>query len=177
MEKSSDAWFNSMNGNEYASVRSYTRVNGSVDINKHLLGLSDGGSAVKREIKNIDSALKKYDLDENVVAFRGDAAKYYDDWNVGEIRSREAFTSTSLDKEMSQAYIDNIKNNKNMDGIMIEVRVPKGTNCGYIGRNTAITENFEYLENEFELLLARGTKFKVVEKTDNTMVLEVIANE
>ena len=51
--------------------------------------------------------------------------------------------------------------------LMLEILVPKGTPCMFVGQNTS------YSAYQGELILGRGLKYRVLEKTDKKLVLEV----
>jgi hypothetical protein len=51
---------------------------------------------------------------------------------------------------------------------MLEIRVPAGTKGLYIGEKTG------FKVNQAELLLNRGLRYKVIEKSVGSMLLEVV---
>jgi hypothetical protein len=101
------------------------------------------------------------------VAFRGDEAKYYEGWNIGDIKQLKAYTSTSVSSDVAQAFKDEVQGSGRAS-IMLEINVPKGTRGLYIGDNTG------YDEKEAELLLGRGLYFKVVGRKGDILKLEAV---
>lgn len=172
-ERLSDEWFFKLRDDHLAGIKSYT-TDGFADINPYLRNGGVGNLDLEKQISAIDNAINRFYLEKDVIAFRGDSAKYYKEWKVGEERTLDAYVSTALDKEAAQAYSNHIKHNLGETAINIEIRVKKDTKCAYIGHNTFVTESCPDVENEFELLLAHGTKFKVLEKTESHMILEVV---
>jgi len=118
-------------------------------------------------IRNIDSAMDKFYLDCDLVAYSGTKAKHYADWSVGDEKTINAYLSTSTQERFAKAFSKPTKNNP-FEPLMIEVRVPAGTKSLYIGDNT------KYKKMEDELLLGRGLRYKVIEKKSGRMIIEVI---
>jgi hypothetical protein len=111
---------------------------------------------VKAEIKHLDKMIEKYYLKDDIITYRGTEAHFYKDWEVGNSYTLPAFISTSIDKNNEIVNQD----------FVIEFRIKKWTRGMYLGE---ISEHPE----EDEFLLGRGRKYKVIEKTKNTMVVEV----
>lgn len=116
---------------------------------------------LEQYIKNCEDAINKFDLKENLLVYRGANAgllsglgiTYNGDnnafmnsvnQNIGSVVQDKAFTSTSTRKYMADEA-----------PIRYEIRVPKGTSAAYVSHISGRAE-------ERELLLNRGTKFKVV---------------
>jgi hypothetical protein len=140
-------------------------------LNPYLYGKSNvpGGAAqaLERDARLIDSAMGKFELGEDITVFSGTNAKHYADWAVGDERSIAAYLSTSVSEQgnyKAQHFYNQAK-----DPLMLEIRVPKGTQSLYIGDNTS----FHHPEDEF--LLARGLNYRVVERTGTRLILEVIS--
>lgn len=53
---------------------------------------------------------------------------------------------------------------------MLKIETPKGTKGLYIGSNT------DQSKNEYEMLLNKKLKYKVINKNDKEMVLRIINN-
>jgi len=119
------------------------------------------------EIGRIDSAMGKFDLKQGVMVYSGKEAKWYADWKVGDVKSLNAYLSTSVTKAQADGYCKKAKK-AGEKPLMLEIYVPKGTKCIYIGNNT------NYPTPEDELLLGCGLKYKVIERTENLMRLEVV---
>ena len=81
---------------------------------------------------------------------------------------KDGFASTSVLREGTKAFT------KENTAIM-EIRVPKGARALYLGTDQGkSTFNGRWFANNAELLLNRGTRFRVVEQRGNHTVVEVI---
>lgn len=122
----------------------------------------------RKDIKLIDSAMDKWEQKYDITVYRGTKAMYYEDWAVGEVRTVPAFWSTSVTKKEAQRFYDKAVKYGDKP-LMIEIHVPKGTRGIYIGDNSDWEDN---MEDEF--LLGRDSKYKVIERKDDILRLEVI---
>ena len=113
----------------------------------------------------MDSAISKYNLEGDIIVYRGTDRKYYEDLNEGDIIQEKVYYSTSLSQEVAEQFVIDRKNPSH--GILVEIRVPKGSNVLYIGNNGAF-------ELEQEMLIGRNTKYKVLEIGRNKIILEII---
>jgi len=136
-------------------------------INDALYGKDPMTPEVSRSIGLIDSAMDKFSLDKDIVVFSGTKASHYADWKVGDIKSIDAFLSTSVSRKKSEVFFKKIKRRSNPP-VMLEIYVPKGIKSIYIGDNT----NYQDLEDEF--LLGHGLKYKVVARIKDVLRLEVV---
>jgi hypothetical protein len=129
--------------------------------------LREGGSAkpsVKAAIKEMDSAFKASGgLGESVTVYRGMAASHFDSVAVGAIVKDKGFACTTTDKKIAAQFA------KRANGVSVEIRLPKGAKAMRIGKITG-----KNMHNENEVLLSRGTKFKVVSKSPKSVVLEAM---
>lgn len=118
----------------------------------------------EEDIKLIDSAISKFQLNHDlVVVYSGTDAHHYMSWKVGDEKEIKAYLSTSAKESIAKSFYYNTA-----EPLIIEIRVPKGTKCLYIGNNT------KYKTKQAELLLGRGIRYKVIERKKNRMVLEVL---
>lgn len=161
MQKSSDKCYNNLTSDEKDAMYEYA-MGGYQDVNDFLNGKFEGYENTKDFVNQIDNAMSKYLLNKDIISYRGTNGKYYEDYKVGDIFSEKMYYSTSLNKNIAQGFADDKDN-----AIIAEIRVPKGTKSIYIGDNT------EY-EFEAELLLGRDLSYKVIEKSEKNIVLEVI---
>ena len=106
--------------------------------------------------------MTKYKLKEDVITYRKTDKQFYKNYNVGDTFSEKMFYSTSLNKNIADNVSDYHEN-----PIIAEIRVPKGTKSIYIGGNNPY-------EFEAELLLSRNLSYKVIEKSENNIILEVV---
>jgi len=88
----------------------------------------------------------------------------------GDTKSVPAYLSTSFDEKYAKTFYNVANKDKTTTPLMMEMRVPIGTNSIYIGANTAYQKG-----NEYELLLGRGLNYKVVDKQKRRIVIEVIS--
>lgn len=164
LQKNSDTVYNKFTDKELKSLKSYTQ-GGYQQINDYLVG--DEYYQRGEDVKNINSAIKKFTLDKDLITFRGTKAKYFKGVSEGDVISGKVFYSTSLDKDQAMAFYNDIKNYYEEEAKFLEIHVPKGSKALYIGANT----NYEV--NEKELLLSNELKYKVKKIDGDQMVLEV----
>lgn len=160
-QATSDMCYNTLEQNEKEAMYEYT-MGGHRDVNDYLNGKFDGYEFTQEMIDKIDNAVSKYKLDDDIVAYRGTCAAFYSNYGVGDNFREDMFYSTSLKKEIAETFA-----NDNKSPYMLQIRIPMGTRCIYIGENT----DYDF---EAELLLSRGLTYKVIGKSDNDMILEVI---
>jgi hypothetical protein len=145
---------------------------------KHALinGVLRGGSGVsgtdRREVMDeyvpyIDSAMKEFKVPFGATLYCGTNAKHYKHWDVGSVRVKKEYLSTSVEKKVADMFLRS-KENDGKEPLMLEIFVPAGTRGIYIGTNTASEKN----ENEF--LLGRGLEYKVVGRPGDILRLEVL---
>ena len=164
LQKNSDTVYNKFTDKELKSLKSYTQ-GGYQQINDYLVG--DEYYQRGEDVKNINSAIKKFKLDKDLITFRGTKAKYFKGVSEGDVISGKVFYSTSLDKDQAMAFYNDIKDYYEEEAKFLEIHVPKGSKALYIGANT----NYEV--NEKELLLSNKLKYKVKKIDGDQMVLEV----
>lgn len=80
----------------------------------------------------------------NLIAYRGVNSRLFDNLAVGDSFTDKGFVSTSIDPAQT------------MSGWQMEIRIPAGTKGIYI-------EQVSNVASEMELLLNRGTRFRVLE--------------
>ena len=102
------------------------------------------------------------DFTANITNFVGGRVEEYEQELVGDEFNLEMYTSTSLNENIAKTFAEDKEN-----AIMLEIKVPKKTKCLYIGNNSAY-------EFEAELLLARNLKYKVINMSEDKIILEVI---
>ena len=147
---------------------SYIKMNG------FLRGsLEKASRRVKTYVKNLQKAIEKVKIKENILVARGTAVSAIgEDWDavrINDIITDKGFLSTSLIRETAIKFVN--KNRKR--GILMYIKIPKGTNGIIV--DVAVEENYES-----ELLLAPGTKIRITGKRiENGMkiVEGVVVNE
>ena len=173
MQARSNEAYALMSAKQKKSLAAYTGDDYK-DINAYLFGKTDNMSRkrireIKRHVSCIDSTMSGEFVPRDTLAWKGAPAKYYTDWNVGDVKRFDGYFSCDVTGSIAEQYrAEALKNTG--DALMIEIRMPKGTRSLYIGENTMAEQG-----NEFELLLGRGTSFKVLHKDASRLVLEVVA--
>jgi hypothetical protein len=124
-------------------------------------------------VPHIDRAFKTAPVvPENITVYRGTIAQTYE---VGDEFTDPGFASTSLTISRAQDFAawqtersewPEEDGPKQPPGVVAEIRVPKGTRAIYLD---AVTKGVD----EFELLLDRGLKYRVV--SADPLVLEVVS--
>ncbi len=142
---------------EHSSSASYYKGTGSHPINNYLRskGKEIRHSGIPNEIKNLDH-VTSYKTTEDHIVFRGGHGKKHkqskEHFPVGHEFTDHGYTSTSFRKEVASGFNDPTKTN-NTKTIHI-IHVPKGTKAfHYVYKDRK--------DGEQELLLHRGTRFKV----------------
>lgn len=161
LQKSSDECYNKLNSDEKEAMYEYC-MGGYQDINDYLNGKFEGYETLNDAVHAIDGAMMKYELEEDVTVYRKTDSHFYENYKTGDIFQEKMYYSTSLSKDIADIVSDYHEN-----PVTVEIKVPKGTKSIYVGSNT------EY-EFEAELLLSRNLSYKLVEKSDNNIILEVI---
>lgn len=165
-------WSSSLDWSEKEALINYASPGGSTDtdyreINSYLRGIDDPYDIdiVDNAIENLDSALSKGVVSKDTVAFRGFDDFFVEDLGPGDVFTDEAYVSTSVSRSVSEGF----------NAFVAEIRVPKGSNAGYI--DAALGSN-DYtrigISQENELLLPRDSRFRVLSKDDYGMVMELL---
>lgn len=160
-QKTSDKCYNKLTSDEKSAMYDYC-MGGYQDINDYLNKKFDGYENTQDAIDKIDSSISKYTLAEDIITYRGTNANFYKKYNLGDVFNEKMYYSTSLNKNIAKTFANDCEN-----GLVVEIRVPKGTPSIYVGNNT----DYDF---EAELLLSRDLSYKVIEKTEENIILEVI---
>jgi hypothetical protein len=151
------------------------------EINRLLRGQDDDMSPDEKKeavdvINSLDDLFDKAPkIEKDVVLYRGIHSQYSDflmrSYEVGDAFIDDAYISTSLNKELAQEWADTVDADfeptdgmKTPPKLLLEIVVPAGTRGvyvpGYLGGSADYDE-------EYEILLDRGTKFVVISKTED----------
>lgn len=160
-QSSSDDAYKKFTLSEKEAIDEYS-MGAYQDINDYLNGKYPDYKIGKEITKDIDSAISKYTLTDNIVTYRGTEKKYYEGLTIGDKFSLKMYSSTSLNENIAKTFMEDKEN-----AIMLEIRVPKGTPSLYVGDNSAY-------EFEAEFLLGRDLSFKVIDIIDDRLILEVV---
>ncbi|PTW61419.1 SPP1 gp7 family putative phage head morphogenesis protein [Breoghania corrubedonensis] len=118
--------------------------------------------AAKEMTADLHRALKTAAFPRTVTTFRGvdaDTAEQFAKLEPGDLFLDKGFYSSSLYEPIAQAFGD----------FVVETRVPKGAHAVALVHYIPDVNHVEY-----EVLLDAGYRFRVIEKTEDRLVLEVI---
>jgi len=124
-----------------------------------------------RDVHKMDKAMRE--VGKNIVVYRTTRASAIGELGVGAQFRDNGYTSTTI----LEGYLDEVKNDlynaTSSDQYTMDIRVPANAKALYV---TAFQQNRDANVNigEAELVMARGTEYRVVEKNGNHLVLEVI---
>lgn len=166
-----DLW-HSMSNIEKEAIQLYTDRTVNKAINDYLFSNIDVPEEIPIIINNLDNALEKASLPEDMILFRGvhprtwelmrTDARYF---QSGSIIDYRGFMSTSHDPGTANRYATD-QEFQDMDKAVIEVLAPRGTKALAI-------EKHSLSPDDREILIKRETKFRVVraKRDGNTMRL------
>lgn len=167
-DESDLAWEKARNESVVGDINTYTQEY-YMDVNYYLRNGSfpEGAdenykSFVKKTINGTDKAIEQYNLKENLTTYKGTSPEYYSNYKIGETFEMKEFNSTSVSEDVAKKFSKETKNE-----YLLEIKVPSSTKAMYLGKNSSNA-------NEYELLIARNTKYKVLSKNNTGMVLEVV---
>lgn len=160
--KQSDKNWKKLLGSEQNAIYEYSGSAYDI-INKYLRGVTTEEDArdieyyqVKQSIKEIDRALSRNKLGQDLVLYRGVSSEEYISWlNTNFI---DTYKSTSISKETFKHF---------GDGHRIIIHAPKSTKGFYIG-------NHSNYRSEKEFLIHRGQKYKILSNKEGVMEVEII---
>lgn len=172
LQEISNEVYSSFSAEEKVALSEYTQ-GGYLDINSDLANGIDNYYE-----KYINNAIDKFQMDQDIITYRGTKEKYYQDYKVGDIFEGKVLYSTSVNYEQAKAFADDITmyDDYGNKGVVLEIRVPKKTRCLYIGENTNYAPG-GIVSNEYELLLSNRNQYKVIEFENDKIVLEVVIDE
>lgn len=159
-----EKWADSLTKEEQEAVRNYGYNHLSAEGNAYLRGETEKYNnaqlaEIKKQVKNIDSAIEKGTIDENLVLYRGVGSDYLGlDFDspeklVGKSFIDGGFLSATGDKEVAEVY---------GRGVVLEMQVPEGTHAAYVdlvkSTGDELKENFKEDGDagNIEYLLERG---------------------
>lgn len=151
-------------GAEKTSIGVYSG-NGYSAINGYLRGTNPASALTKQNIGNIDAVLARSRMPEDTVVYRGIKPPFSKEIlaaKVGSTISDPGYVSTSLKGDTSKAFAT-------PEGVVLKMLLPKG-NSAYVmnGRGAS------HYPKEHEVLLPRGSRFRVKSLVGNVMTVEVL---
>ena len=166
MRELSDKWIAIITPEEYYSLSKYTKNSGDADDNKFYKRLNsalrnDSGidERLKQHSDNISSAISKFELSDDIICYRSTKKNYFSEYKVGDEFSPKYFLSSSV-----------AKNGVLKGNYITEIYASKGSKCAYI-------EKLSKYPKQREVLFDKSCKFKVLEKDNKRMKIEVIKDD
>ncbi|UQS84648.1 ADP-ribosyltransferase [Apilactobacillus apisilvae] len=145
-------WSKGLSKTQYKAVGDYS-LSGYNNDNTYLrTGKSKKITKTKAEVKNIQAALKKFNLKKPMTVYRGlNGVGYSKGLNgqknqVGSVYSDAAFQSTSVDQSAAVKFLNSSEKNAN-NNILIKLNVPAGYHGAYINSISKSKNEKEYLLN------------------------------
>jgi len=166
--KETEKWRVNITEDELNGIREYAS-NSYREMTLALLGKGEMTDELKMHIDNCSNALRTYKLEEDIITWKGTRSEYFKDYQVGKTINYPAFHSSA------------VKSNHTYYGDMIiQFRIPKGTEGAYIGVNGVAP-----MVDEDEFTIQKGLNYKVIERNKiiwegrekHYLVLEVANNE
>jgi hypothetical protein len=116
---------------------------------EELLSVEADPEDIRYKIESASQALKKYKLDNDIITWKATKLKHYANYEIGEIFPYPAFHSSSVG-------FDKATNARDKD-LIIQFRIPSGTQGAFIGNNVGI-------EHEDEFTIQKGLNYQVIER-------------
>lgn len=149
-------WASNLSNDDVKSFESY-QGSAFSHINRLLRGTLNvdqiplRGAKLQRDTENIASALNAARCPKDIIAYRGVAQDVLGDLVPGAVLQDKAFTSATLHLETAIGF-------GGQEGALMEIFVPKGSHAAFVDAAT----KFTYGAGEAELLLQKGSKFRVL---------------
>jgi Clostridial binary toxin A. len=160
------SWANSLSPSEQKALRSYAYYDFEL-INRKLRGLPSEieDAEFKRKVANIDNALRRARVPEDVMVYRG---AVLDTTNLvpGTVIREDGYLSTSLVDHPARRFAQaRLKAGK--PAALFRILVPKGAHAAFLGREQAP------VSDEVEMLVQRGSEVTVdrIEPGDDGVVV------
>lgn len=150
-------WQNNLTLKEKEAIRRYTGPNFKSINNCHREPV---GCTTKQFVlentKELDTALSKVQMPSNTVSFRGMRSNRFKELAQGAEFEDLGYVSTTLSRKGADKFMAGATslNVTGKEMVLMKIRVPKGFPAGYVNEISAS-------KNEFELILMRGTRFKI----------------
>lgn len=157
LQVKSDDWFKTLTRDEKEAIKDYTDTY-YARINKYLRGedISEyfddyyTKKDLEKTIENLDSALSKLKLNENITFYRGVSREELE--YLKTFDTLKAYTSLTTDKD--NVAKDFAEYNGGNNGTVVKFNIPREFRGGYIGTNS-------YYSDEKEFLLLRNSKYSI----------------
>lgn len=166
MREMSDKWLKNLTPEEYYSLSKYTKNSGDTDDNKFYKRLNSAlrnGSRLNESLKqhsdNISNAINKFELSDDIICYRSTKKNFFSEYEVGDEFSAKYFMSSSV-----------TKNGVLKGDFITEIYAPKGSKCAYL-------EGLSKYPKQREVIFDKSCKYKVLEKSNKRMKIEVIKDD
>lgn len=153
------SWHEGLSQKDKRDLRYYKDA-GYRSINETLRGKRKKTDYIDEEIKDLDNIIKKGETPKNMIVYRGFSHKEIatnPESFVGRTFTDKAFISTTLMPTIGKTFAGAGVRREN--AILAKIRVPKGTKAADLATSRFGTSNL--VRTEAEILLGRGTKFKI----------------
>lgn len=110
---------------------------------------------INYDIEQMDEIMKNNTIGENIIAYKGTLNENLENYNIGDEFELPIYYSTSLKESVAERFATNYGLMANKTKAILEIRVPKETKGIYLADLYRDT-------NEWELLLNRNVKYKVI---------------
>ena len=171
-QKHSDEVYDEISSDSKEALDYYTQ-DGYYDINDYLKGNYKEYEQGPEIIKQIDSAISKYKMEEDYTLYRGVHKEALKGLNVGDNYNPKEYLSTSLNEKIGTKYAEDQGSN----GALIKINASKEKTEGiFIGVNSASY----YDESEFLLKHNSNMKITKIYKGKNDIIvyeMEIVKNE
>jgi len=157
-DKLATSWKEQLSNSEITAVRQYTRGGA---INSHLRDGTVSLDTQKEQVAKLDSAIRKFTLPEDLVVYR--SVKGVSKLTAGQVVEDKGFVSTSTNRRYASGDV-----HSRVTKARILLRA--GQHAGPIGN--PLTDR----PGEDEVLLPRGSKFRVVGKTVKSFQDSIVTN-
>ncbi len=163
LRKDSEGWIQELTDKEKRAIQKYTYNSGDKKpnrlferLNAMLRGDLPEDEKLRIYADTISSALNKSRIKRDVIAYRNLDVDLYSGFEVNDLIIEEQFISTSVSKRaaLEKPY-------------KVVIYIPKGSGGAYI-------ESISKYPKQRELLLDKGTIFRVISKKENVTELQVI---
>ncbi len=174
--ESAKTWTNDLSDNERECIVDYTGM-ANIAVNEYLRDnhiYEEDEEWVSDAINNLDSAIERFELKENVTMYRGCSSKLLklniDENLIGQEYRDLGFMSTAVDKEEAEIFADGRAFDSDSDPVILKIDIPAG-----IGRGAYLSGLSDF-SDEKEFLLKRDSTFEIYGITyneDGTPILEM----
>lgn len=158
----SHAWWEALGTEEQTSVHAYTgAAYQAINIYNREGVAINAVEGIVNHINNIDVAFGSSQTSRPLVAYRGQRSKErVADWTPGTEITMDSYTSASMERSVAKEFAG-------YHGQIIQIRVPEGSSAQYLNGHSRHAA-------EEELLFPKNARFKVVERNDNEIIVELI---